>query len=243
MNYLKGLKDSKLQDWVISLALCWGIAYLFYKSIVVMMFFSVGALIVVHIQIEARAKRRKWQLTLQFKDGIISLSNALTAGYSIENAFGEAVKDLCFLYEDSAEIVKEFQQISQQIKLNRNIEELLLEFGNRTKIEDVINFAEIVTTAKRTGGDLIKIMKTTSNNISEKIEVQREIATLVAAKKLEGNIMSVIPLGIIIYLNISMPGFLDPMYQGVIGRGVMSIALISYLMALLLLNKIVSIKV
>lgn len=208
-----------------------------------MMLFSIGALLLVHIQIGAREKKKKWQLTLQFKDGIISLSNALTAGYSIENAFDEAVKDLCFLYEDDAEIVKEFQQISLQVKLNRNVEELLLEFGNRTQIEDVINFAEIVTTAKRTGGDLIKIMKSTSNNISEKIEVQREITTLVAAKKLEGNIMSVIPLGIIMYLNLSMPGFLEPMYQGVIGRGIMSISLFCYLAALLLLNKIVTIKV
>lgn len=232
-----------MRDWIISLAICWGIGYLFYKSIVVMMLFSIGALLLVHIQIGAREKKKKWQLTLQFKDGIISLSNALTAGYSIENAFDEAVKDLCFLYEDDAEIVKEFQQISLQVKLNRNVEELLLEFGNRTQIEDVINFAEIVTTAKRTGGDLIKIMKSTSNNISEKIEVQREITTLVAAKKLEGNIMSVIPLGIIMYLNLSMPGFLEPMYQGVIGRGIMSISLFCYLAALLLLNKIVTIKV
>ncbi|HAU86459.1 MAG TPA: type II secretion system protein F [Lachnospiraceae bacterium] len=232
-----------MRDWIISLAICWGIGYLFYKSIAVMILFSIGALLLVHIQIGAREKRKKWQLTLQFKDGIISLSNALTAGYSIENAFDEAVKDLCFLYETDAEIVKEFQQISLQVKLNRNVEELLLEFGNRSHIEDVINFAEIVTTAKRTGGDLIKIMKSTSNNISEKIEVQREITTLVAAKKLEGNIMSVIPLGIITYLNLSMPGFLEPMYQGVIGRGVMSISLFCYLAALLLLNKIVTIKV
>ena len=232
-----------MRDWLISLAICWGIGYLFYKSIVVMMLFSIGALLLVHIQIGAREKKKKWQLTLQFKDGIISLSNALTAGYSIENAFDEAVKDLCFLYEDDSEIVKEFQQISLQVKLKRNVEELLLEFGNRTQIEDVINFAEIVTTAKRTGGDLIKIMKSTSNNISEKIEVQREITTLVAAKKLEGNIMSVIPLGIIMYLNLSMPGFLEPMYEGVIGRGVMSISLFCYLAALLLLNKIVTIKV
>lgn len=208
-----------------------------------MILFSLGSIVLVQVQIKSRTKKEKWQLTLQFKDGIVSLSNALTAGYSIENAFSEAVKDLRFLYEDSSRIVIEFQQISQQIKLNRNVEELLLEFGSRSGIEDIINFAEIVTTAKRTGGDLIKIMRTTSNNISDKIEVQREIGTLIAAKKLEGNIMSVIPMGIIIYLNCCMPDFLDPMYQDLIGRVVMSIALIGYLLALLLLNKIVSIRV
>lgn len=205
--------------------------------------FSLGSLYLVHMIAGERKKKEKWQLTLQFKDGILSLSNALVAGYSIENAFGEAIQDLILLYEIDSMIVREFQLINQQIKLNRNIEELLLEFGERTAIEDVLSFAEIVTTAKRTGGDLVKIMKTTSRNISDKIEVQREISTLIAAKKLEGNIMSVIPAGIIVYLNLCMPGFLAPMYEGGLGRAVMSIALVFYLLALLLLNRIIAIQV
>lgn len=208
-----------------------------------MLILGLGSIFLVNILKKERKKKEKWQLTLQFKDGICSLTNAMTAGYSIENAFGEAVKDLRFLYEEQSDIVREFQLINQQIKLSRNVEELLLEFGLRTEIEDVIDFAEIVTTAKRTGGDLIKIMKTTSSNISDKIEVQREITTLIAAKRLEGNIMSIIPIGIILYLNVCMPEFLEPMYNGLLGRVIMSIALISYLLALLLLNKIISIKI
>lgn len=230
-------------DWIVAIAICFIVGYLFYHSLTAMLLLGMGSFELVHIQGKARQKRKKWQLTLQFKDGIQSLSNALTAGYSIENSFGEAIKDLRFLYEEDAEIVKEFCKISQQIKLNRNIEDLLMEFGCRTGIEDIISFAEVVTTAKRTGGDLIKIMKTTSYNISEKIEVQREISTLIAAKKLEGNIMSLIPFGIIIYLNVCMPDFLTPMYEGVIGRCVMSIALISYILAIILLNRIIAIKV
>lgn len=232
-----------MTDWGISITICWLVGYLFYKSMYGMLILGLGSIFLVNILKKERKKKEKWQLTLQFKDGICSLTNAMAAGYSIENAFGEAVKDLRFLYEEQSDIVREFQLINQQIKLSRNVEELLLEFGLRTEIEDVIDFAEIVTTAKRTGGDLIKIMKTTSSNISDKIEVQREITTLIAAKRLEGNIMSIIPIGIILYLNVCMPEFLEPMYNGLLGRVIMSIALISYLLALLLLNKIISIKI
>ena len=232
-----------MTDWGISITICWLVGYLFYKSMYGMLILGLGSIFLVNILKKERKKKEKWQLTLQFKDGICSLTNAMTAGYSIENAFGEAVKDLRFLYEEQSDIVREFQLINQQIKLSRNVEELLLEFGLRTEIEDVIDFAEIVTTAKRTGGDLIKIMKTTSSNISDKIEVQREITTLIAAKRLEGNIMSIIPIGIILYLNVCMPEFLEPMYNGLLGRVIRSIALISYLLALLLLNKIISIKI
>ncbi|SET28790.1 tight adherence protein B [[Clostridium] polysaccharolyticum] len=202
-----------------------------------------GAFPIVYLLIKERIKKKKWQLTLQFKDGVVSLSNALAAGYSIENAFHEAVIDLRLLYDENSGIIKEFQKIEQQIRLNRNVEELLMKFGMQAGIEDIKDFAEIVMTAKRTGGDLIKIMKTTSNSIGEKIEVQREIQTLIAAKRFEGNIMTVIPLGIILYLKLCMPGFLRPLYEGVAGRGIMSIALTGYVLSLLLLRKIIDIKV
>ncbi len=236
-------KLAGLKEWIIAFLICWGVAYLFYKSLIIMLIASFGVFFLVHIQIQSKEKKKKWKLTLEFKDGIISLANALTAGYSIENAFDEAVKDLCFLYDKDSEIVSEFRLISQQIRLNRNVEDLLMEFGVRTGIEDVLSFAEVVMTAKRAGGDLIKVMKTTSNNIGDKIDVQREIITLIAAKKLEGNLMSIIPLGIIIYLDICMPNFLMPMYEGLVGRSIMTISLICYVLALRLLNSIVTIKI
>lgn len=232
-----------MADWVVGCSLCCMVAYLFYHSLIATIMANVGAFMIVKYRQRQRVEKKKWNLTLEFKDAITSLSSALTAGYSIENAFAEALRELSFLYDPDAEIIKEFQSISQQIKLNRNVEELLMEFGNRTGIEDILNFAEVVMTAKRTGGDLIKIIKSTSEGIGEKIEVQREIKTLLSAKKLEGMIMCVIPFGIIVYLNLCMPGFLEPMYQGVVGRGIMSLALIGYLGGIALLNKIVAIRV
>lgn len=222
---------------------CCGIMYLFYHSFLITVISSTGTFVFVKYRQREKIKTAKWKLTLEFKDAILSLSNALIAGYSIENAFEEALRELEFLYEPTAEIMKELKTINQQIRLNRNVEDLLMEFGNRTGVEDILNFAEVVMTAKRTGGDLIKIMKSTSESIGEKIEVQREIKTLIAAKKLEGMIMCVIPFGIIVYLNICMPGFLEPMYEGLVGRGIMSLALIGYLGGIALLNKIVTIRI
>ena len=228
---------------MIGCGICCGVMYLFYHSILITVVSSLGTLIFAKYQQRKRIEKAKWQLTLEFKDAIQSLSNALTAGYSIENAFPEALRELTFLYDQDADIMKELQLINQQICLNRNVEELLMEFGNRSGVEDILNFAEVIMTAKRTGGDLISIMKTTSESIGEKIEVQREIRTLIAAKKLEGTIMCVIPFGIIVYLNLCMPGFLEPMYKGLIGRGIMTLALIGYVAGVALLNKVVEIYI
>lgn len=187
--------------------------------------------------------KRKWKLNQEFRDGIISLSAALRSGYSAENAFEEAWKDLKLLYKEDALIMQEFSYIINQIRMNLTVETALSEFADRTGVEDIINFAEIFSTAKRSGGDLIKVIRTTANAMNDKIEVKREIITLVTAKKQEADIMKSIPPGVILYLQYSSPGFLNPLYGNIFGWAVMSILLAAYLGAYLLADKIVAIEV
>ena len=47
-------------------------------------------------------EKRKKQLVKEFKDLILSFGASLKAGYSIENAFLEACRDLTYLYDASA---------------------------------------------------------------------------------------------------------------------------------------------
>jgi tight adherence protein B len=188
-------------------------------------------------------EERKWKINQEFKDGIISLSAALSSGYSAENAFEEAWKDLKLLYKEDALIMREFSYIINQIRMNITVEKALNEFAERTGVEDILNFAEIFSTAKRSGGDLVKVIRSTANAISDKVEVKREIITMVTAKKYEADIMKIIPLGIIFYLQFFSPGFLDPLYHNILGKMVMSILLIAYLCAYYLADKIVAIEV
>lgn len=225
-------------------AICISIlGYAFYRS-----FF--GILVLSPLLIFYRKKKqkqlavdRKWKLNQEFRDGIISLSAALSSGYSAENAFEEAFKDLKSLYKEDALIMKEFTYLINQIRMNITVEKALMDFADRTGVEDIINFAEIFSTAKRTGGDLTKIIRTTANAISDKMEVKREIITLVTAKKREADIMKEILPGILIYLQYASPGFLDSLYGNLFGIIVMTILLTVYLGAYILADRIVAIEV
>lgn len=219
------------------------LGYLFYQSIFGVLFLSPLIIVYQKSKKKHQIEKRKWLLNIQFRDGIQSLSAALGAGYSAEHAFEEAWNDLKLLYDDKTYIIQEFAYLINQIKMNITTERALMEFGERTGVEDIINFAEIFITAKRTGGDLIKIIKTTSNTINDKIEIKREIKTLITAKKYEADIMKLIPLGILCFLSISTPGFLDPLYRNLFGVIVMTILLCCYLGAYLLADKIVAIEV
>lgn len=186
--------------------------------------------------------KRKWQLNIEFRDGINSLSAALSAGYSAEQAFIEAAKDLRHIYPRGAMIIKEFIYLINQIQMNITVEKALSDFGERSKIEDIISFAEVFSTAKRTGGDIIQVIKTTGSLISDRLEIKGEIITLIAAKKFEATIMKLVPAGILCYLWVTSPGLLDPLYHNLFGAIVMTVLLGIYLITYCVIDKIIAIE-
>lgn len=105
---------------------------------------------------------------------------------------------------------------------DKNFERLHAE---RVPSEDVKSFVTVFVTAKKSGGDMIGIIRNTTSQIGDKIEVKREIDTLLAAKKYEFQIMSMVPYGIIAYMSLSFSDFMEELYGNVTGIGVMTLCL------------------
>lgn len=235
------------KEWLLylaeSLALCGGINYLFYKSWWFVPLLIPGILLFFYIRRKSRMKERKRNLNYQFKDALSALSVALQAGYSVENAIGACTRDLEKIYRDSDDILQEFHYIEKQMKVSVPVEELLLDFGNRCKVEDISNFASIFATAKRTGGDMIAILQKTSRTLGDKIDVRKEIEATVAGKKSEQMIMSMMPFAIILYMQVTSPGFLQVLYGNVFGVVTMSLCLGVYFLAYWMGRRIVDIEV
>ncbi|WP_167958965.1 type II secretion system F family protein [Anaerosporobacter faecicola] len=217
--------------------------WIFYRNGIVLLLGSPLLLLYKKQQEKKRCKERKWELTLQFKEGLQSLVAALSAGYSIENAFRQALQDLKLLYGEDTMIHQEFSYIVYQIRMNIPVEQALEDFAKRSDIDDIKSLAEVFRTAKKSGGNLIQILRTTNQIIGDKIEVSREITTMMSAKKFEANIMTKIPLAIILYMDLSSPGFLDPLYHNLLGGFIMTGALGIYLFSYVLMNRILSIEV
>lgn len=201
-----------------------------------------GVLLFLRLNRQRLIGRRKRELTVQFRDAMESLVSAMVAGYSLENAVLQAWKDLGLMYGDSDIIMQEFSYMAGKISLNVQVESLIRDLGMRSGVEDILTFGEILATAKKTGGNLVRVMRRTADNISEKIEIRREIDTMVSGKKMESNCMTAIPLLMIIYLRVFSPGFLDPLYHSLTGCAVMTGALMAYAGAFLWGQRIMDIN-
>ncbi len=190
-----------------------------------------------------RLKKRKQMLARQFKEAMVILAASLSAGYAMENAMAVSLEELRLLYGEQGLIVQEFSGMVQQIRTNRNVEQVLMEFAKRSGLEDVQNLAEVLGIGKRTGGDLGSIMRHTAEVIRDKMQVKEEIITMTASRQFEQRIMNLIPFFIIFYVEGTSPGFFDQMYCTGMGRGLMTLCLILYLTAFWLSERILDIEV
>ncbi len=219
------------------------VSYLFFCSWIAFVLLLPGAVLFLAEQRRSLQAKRAREMTQQFLDGIQMLAASLQAGYSAENALREAVRELQKVYEPDAFIVREFRFMDAQIRMSRNMEELFLEFGRRCAIEDIQSFAEVFLTAKRSGGDLLAIIRNTASCIRQKQETMQEIETCLSGKVMEQNIMSLIPILILAYIRLSSPEFLTAMYGNVTGVAVMSVCFVVYVAAYFWGRKIVRIEV
>ncbi len=168
---------------------------------------------------------------------------SLSAGYSIENAVREAWKELRRIYTEESFIIREFQLLVNQSEMNRSMEQLFMDLGKRSGVEDIQSFAEVFLTARRTGGDLLSVIRNTCSCIRQKQETLLEIETCLAGKVMEQNIMSAVPLLILGYIRLTSPEFLDGMYGNMTGSAVMAICLMVYAAAYAWGKSIVDIEV
>lgn len=188
-------------------------------------------------------RKKKQAFQLQFKEAILAMSAALNVGYSVENAMREAWKDLQLLYKKEDIIVREFRYMVHQLDMKLAVERILHEFASRTGDEEVQTFVTVFSMAKRSGGDMVEIIRNAACQIGEKIDVKKEINTMMAAKKLEFKIMCAIPFAMICYLKLSFPSFMQVLYGNVLGVVIMTICLLVYVIAFEMGKKIVEIEV
>lgn len=235
------------REWAICLGELLGlgalISYLFYHSpFALVLLLPFGPYWIRRKQREKAEKRRE-RLRYEFKECLQAVSGALNAGYSMENAWKDAEKDMVRFLGEESDMTRELKRMNRQIALNTPIEKLLSDFAFRSGLEDVQSFCQVFQFAKRGGGDLTEIIRNTSLRIGDKAELEREIETAMSAKRMEQKIMSVMPLFILLYIGLTSPDFLGVLYGNLLGVAVMTACLTAYGGSVLLARKIVSIKI
>ena len=220
------------------------VGYIFYQNIIISLIFALLAVKYPQIKTKDIIRKRKKQLTLQFKDMLYSLSSAVSSGNSVERALEIVRDDMMNQYgEHNVYIVQELELMVSRISINQNIEDVFSEFAERSGLEDVQTFADIFEIAKRTGGNLIQIIRQTTDVIADKIETETEIDTVLSGKKMEQKVVTAMPIALTWFMTVSTDGFMDPIFNTMGGRVVATVALMLVLVGAMWSSSLTNIKV
>lgn len=234
----------KIGYTLVAAAVLFMVGYVFYQHVILSGIFALGGVFYPKMRKKQIIASRKNKLNLQFKDMLYSLSSAVGAGNSVEKALSVCLDDMRQQYNDpNAFIIKELELMVNRIGMNRTIEEVLNDFAERSHLEDIQTFANIFEIAKRTGGNLIEIIRNTTQIIADKIETQTEIETMISGQQVEQKVLTVLPIGLVFFMTKTSGDFMEPIFTTFIGRVVATFALVIILIGTLWSKKIADIKI
>ncbi len=220
------------------------IGYIFYKNLYLSL--MAGFLIVCFRNTYEHylRERRKEKLLMGFKDLLYSLSASVSVGRSMSEALKDGLEHLEKIHEPEEDIILELKTMTDGIYENRENEAVLLnDFAKRSHLEDIEGFTDVYNAVRETGGDVGTVIDRTSQILMDKICIDKEIRTMVSQKKLESGIIACMPIVIIGGMNVTSSSYLQPMYETLEGRIIMTAALAGFAAAYVMILKITDIRI
>ncbi|OCA80784.1 hypothetical protein F7984_01680 [Pradoshia sp. D12] len=164
------------------------------------------------------------------------LGNAARSGMTLTQGIDLVAK------ETPAPAGKEFKRISQELKLGVPLEYALRSIQKQNKSRDFQLFIATLLIQKKTGGNLAAILESMSNTLEDRKILNQSIKTMTAEQKYISFIVPAMPVFLVLIMNASVDGFVDPLWTG---PGIVLLVLFAagVVLSFFLIRKITNIKV
>lgn len=180
---------------------------------------------------------RKAKFHNQLIDGLMIISNSLKAGLSILQAMEVLMEEM------PSPIRDEFSLVVREIKMGISLEEAIGHLNKRMPSEEMNLITSAVLVAKETGGDLIKVFARLISTIRDRYKLKEMITTLTLQGKIQGLVMSFIPIGFFMFVSKNNPDHFKIMLENDLGRLLIAVAIVLQILSFFLIKKFSVIKV
>ena len=183
----------------------------------------------------ARKKRVK-EFQSQLVDTLMIFSSSLKGGLS----FIQALEIVC--EEMPPPMSQEFGLVLKENKLGVPLEDSLEGFQKRMPLEEVHLIVTSILVARETGGELTKVFSRLVSTIRDNIKLKEKMATLTLQGRLQGIIMSFLPIIFAIFVYRQNPEHFNIMFETEKGKMLMIVAVVLQLVGMFMIKKISTIK-
>ncbi|MFH1074692.1 MAG: type II secretion system F family protein [Candidatus Firestonebacteria bacterium] len=171
----------------------------------------------------------------QLLDGVELIAGALRSGMTFQQAVAYLIKEL------PQPLSGEFKEVQDKIILGVNVEKALAELSRKHKDDNLELFVTSVIISREAGGNLVEILLKVSENMREHARLEGQIKTLTSQGKLSGLIVGTLPFVLLLFLFLIDRELIFPMFNTVLGRVLMILALIMELSGIAFIRKITQI--
>ncbi len=182
-------------------------------------------------------ERRRLRFNEQHVGALGTMSNALRAGFSINQAFESVVET------GENPIAQEFSVLLQQMRVGMSFEDALESLDRRVASDDLTLVCTSIDIARRTGGNLTEIFDRISETIRGRMRIERRVRTLTAQGRLQGMIVSAMPFLLGIAMFVLKPDIMRPFLFSMRGIVCVSGAAVLVVVGWLFIRKIIKIEV
>jgi tight adherence protein B len=181
--------------------------------------------------------RRREKFNLQLPEALATMSNALRAGFSISQAFD------CVVELGDKPICEEFQILQQQLRIGMSFEDALESMSSRVGSDDLTLVTTAILISRKTGGNVTEIFDKISDTIRGRQKIERKVKTLTAQGRIQGLVVSAMPVFLGIVMTILKPQMMIPFFTSLVGLGSIAAMIILITIGWLLIRKIIKIDV
>lgn len=182
-------------------------------------------------------KRRFKQFENQLPDALLMLSGALRAGASLTVAMESMVK------EQRPPLGQEFSLMLREQRLGVDFDTALRNMEKRMPMPDFVMVVAGMRISREVGGNLADILETLADTLRRKQQMEGKIAALTAQGKMQGLVMTCLPLFLMLILTQMEPEAMAPLYNTWYGWATLAVIGVMEVIGYVAIQKITTIDV
>lgn len=203
--------------------------------------FSIVALICAYVlpkyYVRMLSRRRFKTLEKQLPDALLMITGAMSAGASLNVAIESMIK------EQRPPVAQEFDLMARELRLGVDFDTALKNMEKRNPIADFALVIAAMRISREVGGNLAEILNSLASTLREKQTMEGKIASLTAQGKIQGVVMTGLPLLVMFGLTQLEPVAMAPLFNTWPGWLTLAVIMTMEVMGYFFIQKITRIDV
>lgn len=182
-------------------------------------------------------KKRLKQFERQLPDSLLMVSGSMRAGASLTVAMESMIK------EQKPPLSQEFELMLREQRLGVDFDTAMKHMEERLPMQDFILVVAALRISREIGGNLAEILETLAETLRRKHQMEGKIDALTAQGKMQGLIMTMLPIFLLLVLAKMEPESMAPMFNTLAGWATLAVIGVMEVIGYFAIQKIVTIDV